>query len=1034
MYDGVVAIGKGDGLRWMSGALIRGLTSATGNYILTAAHVAKEAGDVFFDMSLFGRLPAIGAQPILGQTALQITIPARVGDGYGIYHSAYDGSTHNWDYDIGILRLVDPISPAPDRFLVPPRSAQAYQPYPFTGSQATEMGRTTTFVGYGDIGIGETGGTPSDGRKRLGQNQIEPFDRWPVGEIYTSDSPKVLLTDFDNGSPQHDAFGVAESWPGLGLGPQEATAGGGDSGGPWFATDNQGTEYIVGVHAKSTRFPNSIWYTQPDWDGANGVVNNTFGEVDIATRVGSHYSDFILPNTSVNSYDLVLDMNYQVYGQSHPIGGGTDDLTITVRKEPSGNLVIEVTDGGLSGGLNGVYYTANASQIRSLTIRGSGQNETFRIVGDLGIQGDVYIDGRGGINGIIYDDTGLPADARAYTFADNVSPGYSLRLNRLSGGQLKAIDSKDVSNYTLRTSNGSDTVAVDYMPSTLANGMLIETNGGNDDIWVGTSAAGMTPTKRPLTVDAGTGEDKITFRDGANNTPNMSYTIDRYAPDPNWGYTLYRTKGVPTDPDFEAIPNIHFRLAEDIQLDTGSQGDSVQIVAAPPVTPGILVNTGSGGDTVYVGSNTVDGMANVVGPVAIHLGSQALDHMIFEDTLSPYVGNQYTLINAPASNTYELYRHMNGVFQPTIIVAGAKKYTLNASMHDDLIGIQTAPAAATAGVFVNGNAGNDTITVGELAIPGLDKLLAPVTVNGNAGDDTLIVDNRGALPKNISVYDGAVSRIDGRTVSYEGVNKIEIKSDGGAANVNIQEKAAGVDVKVSFENGANAAPIGNGVLAFELGGGPNWITVTTAGNQVSVGGTLSVSVLPALTAAVGDVFTLVDNQTDQPVAGIFDTLPEGVVLSVAGWQFRVSYLGQQTPGDPYANDVTLTVVAVPPPPPPPPPTGGTITGRVWHDVDADGIQDEGEVGLTGVVIRLLDLDGNVVAETTPFSQNGDYRFMDVAPGQYRIWIDPVAWSISPRDQGTDDDIDCDFSSSGYSDLLTVTAGSLFDIDAGVNPA
>ena len=112
----------------------------------------------------------------------------------------------------------------------------------------------------------------------------------------------------------------------------------------------------------------------------------------------------------------------------------------------------------------------------------------------------------------------------------------------------------------------------------------------------------------------------------------------------------------------------------------------------------------------------------------------------------------------------------------------------------------------------------------------------------------------------------------------------------------------------------NYTQTAGGALAIELGGavggaGTDYdrIAVTGAGNVVTLAGVLSVDALPTLAAPVGTVFTIIDNQTSASVLGTFAGLSQNAIISVGGWQFRVSYIGQQS-GDPYANDVTLTVV------------------------------------------------------------------------------------------------------------------------------
>jgi fibronectin-binding autotransporter adhesin len=83
------------------------------------------------------------------------------------------------------------------------------------------------------------------------------------------------------------------------------------------------------------------------------------------------------------------------------------------------------------------------------------------------------------------------------------------------------------------------------------------------------------------------------------------------------------------------------------------------------------------------------------------------------------------------------------------------------------------------------------------------------------------------------------------------------------------------------------------------------VVVGPAG-AVTLGGTLSVSVLSGYTPAKGDTFLILDKQSAGPVAGTFAGLPQGATLTAGGFPFTVSYLGGN------GNDVTLTA-AVPEP-------------------------------------------------------------------------------------------------------------------------
>jgi protocatechuate 3,4-dioxygenase beta subunit/Leucine-rich repeat (LRR) protein len=61
----------------------------------------------------------------------------------------------------------------------------------------------------------------------------------------------------------------------------------------------------------------------------------------------------------------------------------------------------------------------------------------------------------------------------------------------------------------------------------------------------------------------------------------------------------------------------------------------------------------------------------------------------------------------------------------------------------------------------------------------------------------------------------------------------------------------------------------------------------------------------------------------------------------------------------------------------------SIKGTVYHDRNDNGRQDAGEEGIAGVVIELMDADGNLISTTTT-DANGDYCFEDLLAGDYMI--------------------------------------------------
>ncbi|MCK5739727.1 hypothetical protein KAH55_11115, partial [bacterium] len=68
----------------------------------------------------------------------------------------------------------------------------------------------------------------------------------------------------------------------------------------------------------------------------------------------------------------------------------------------------------------------------------------------------------------------------------------------------------------------------------------------------------------------------------------------------------------------------------------------------------------------------------------------------------------------------------------------------------------------------------------------------------------------------------------------------------------------------------------------------------------------------------------------------------------------------------------------------------SIGDFVWEDQNADGRQDSGEPGMSGVTVRLLDGGTNSVISTTITNGSGLYAFTGLSFGNYRVEIVPPA--------------------------------------------
>ncbi|MBW3664948.1 MAG: carboxypeptidase regulatory-like domain-containing protein, partial [Actinobacteria bacterium] len=115
----------------------------------------------------------------------------------------------------------------------------------------------------------------------------------------------------------------------------------------------------------------------------------------------------------------------------------------------------------------------------------------------------------------------------------------------------------------------------------------------------------------------------------------------------------------------------------------------------------------------------------------------------------------------------------------------------------------------------------------------------------------------------------------------------------------------------------------------------------------------------------------------------------------------------------------------------------SIGDLVWFDADGDGLQDTGEPGVAGAVVRLLTADGAAVLATDTTDAAGAYLFTGLLPGDYRIEFDltgvPGAAGFTTADVASDDTVDSDADPvTGRTAVITVaTAATIDHVDAGM---
>ncbi|MBN1999463.1 T9SS type A sorting domain-containing protein, partial [candidate division KSB1 bacterium] len=94
--------------------------------------------------------------------------------------------------------------------------------------------------------------------------------------------------------------------------------------------------------------------------------------------------------------------------------------------------------------------------------------------------------------------------------------------------------------------------------------------------------------------------------------------------------------------------------------------------------------------------------------------------------------------------------------------------------------------------------------------------------------------------------------------------------------------------------------------------------------------------------------------------------------------------------------------------------GGSIGDYIWNDLNADGVQDPGETGISGVKIALLDVSDDTV-DIVYTDMNGLYQFTAIPPGDYSVHVDEST-------------LPAGFFSTTFNDPLSVTLLSGETID------
>ncbi len=116
----------------------------------------------------------------------------------------------------------------------------------------------------------------------------------------------------------------------------------------------------------------------------------------------------------------------------------------------------------------------------------------------------------------------------------------------------------------------------------------------------------------------------------------------------------------------------------------------------------------------------------------------------------------------------------------------------------------------------------------------------------------------------------------------------------------------------------------------------------------------------------------------------------------------------------------------------------TIGDRVWNDTNLNGLQDNDEIGVEGVTVRLLDSNGNSVTDATGTvvlptvtNSSGNYHFTNLVPGDYMLEFElPEGYGLSVANNGNDDedsDVDAATMRTAVTTLVSQEQDMTFDM-------
>jgi hypothetical protein len=642
-----------------------------------------------------------------------------------------------------------------------------------------------------------------------------------------------LYTDFDDGTAAASTFGGA-----LGQGASEAHGTWGDSGSPLFI-GGKIAGVLEGLYNSVEGFSSGGGY-----DGLGG--SGDFGEIDSWARVSFHEN--FINNILDDPFPLVLNMANQPWGDD----GTADTIEIS---SVFGSLQIRI--GGV------LYYTESLNLIESVTVQGSGDDETI-MVSAFGDGIPVQVVGGGGDDLIRVD--GLSSDTLAILFGSAGSDTFSigdgdfdssingnvwvfgdadsdtLVLDDQQGGGNHTYTLEDdrftmssypgtllyfgVENVHLQANEDDNTINI---ASTALNSSLsVSANSGNDTIRVGGGDIDSN-IRGDVDVHGGFGNDVLVLQDVDDDIGNDEHTLH--------ASTYSKT-------DYQGV--LSFNFVNDIRLRTGANRETVHLVGTAEDVTDVLVQTDGGDDTVNVYSVHL----NTAVDIRTRAGNDTVEFSPYERDLDAIAGQVSVNAGAGAADELRVFDNdddgndLYSISATSVSEAGfqashaqVERLTLWANPFANTINVESLGTRPE--VVINAGDGPDSIHLAPTSQT-LADIRADVLVNGEDGDDEVFLHDasNGSPAASLTIQDGLVTR-PGFALHYEDVARLSAQLGAPADSVLIPSTTPGMHVIVDTGDGPDAvsANVPSGArLTLNGGTGADavWLTGTPAAEEISV--------------------------------------------------------------------------------------------------------------------------------------------------------------------------------------------------------